>query len=191
MNPERLKILLTYNEETGEFHRRERPRSDFSSDRNYGIFAARYAGKKAGHSMKNGYVQIRLDGRLYFAHRLAFLYVHGFMPKEVDHINGDPSNNRISNLRAATREQNNRNCRSSLGSTSKYLGVCFARNLKRKQWVAQISPNREHIVIGRYETEDEAAIAYNEKAKEYFGEFARINVVPVVQSAIRAQELEQ
>lgn len=95
--------------------------------------------------------------------------------KEIDHINRNKLDNRLCNLRMATRAENNRNVGLRKDNTSKYKGVSIATNCHIKKWLAQIQFNKKKMYIGRYETAKEAAKAYDRKAKEYFGEFARLN----------------
>jgi hypothetical protein len=92
----------------------------------------------------------------------------------VDHKNGDTLDNTKSNLRVCSRAENNRNSNKRKdGNTSNYKGVCWkARNNK---FVSQINFNNKKIHLGYFETEDQAAIAYNMAAIKYFGEFARPN----------------
>ena len=66
----------------------------------------RYVGKQAGTLRKDGYYSVRVNGSLYLAHRLIFLMHHGYLPEMIDHIDGNPSNNLITNLREATNQQN-------------------------------------------------------------------------------------
>jgi hypothetical protein len=93
----------------------------------------------------------------------------------VDHINGNKLDNRKSNLRLATKLQNNINVPKYKGKTSKYKGVSW--NSKRKRWVSAITINRKQKHIGYFLNEGDAALAYNKYAKTFFGEFAQLNIV--------------
>lgn len=96
----------------------------------------------------------------------------GSWPKGViDHINGDPSDNRFSNLREATQSQNCANARKSKNNTSGVKGVHWDR--VNKKWRATIMHKRRQITIGRFDTIKQAAAAYEAKAAALFGEFAR------------------
>ncbi len=93
----------------------------------------------------------------------------------VDHINGDVLDNQRSNLRLATASQNMRNRKISYRTRSGFKGVWF--NPKKSSFVAYIKHSNRTLVIKNCRTAEEAAIAYNKKAKELFGEFARLNEV--------------
>lgn len=93
----------------------------------------------------------------------------------VDHRNMDSLNNQKSNLRTCNISQNNANIKSRKNSTSKYLGVHRIKNTTK--WIAQVRKNNVSHSLGRFETEELAAIAYNKKAVELHGEFANINVI--------------
>lgn len=95
---------------------------------------------------------------------------------EVDHINGDGLDNRRKNLRAVTRSQNNQNSQPRTIKTSQYKGVFIHR--PSGFWVAEIAKDGTKKRIGYFETEREAAIAYNENARLWFGEYARLNTIP-------------
>lgn len=94
---------------------------------------------------------------------------------QTDHIDGDTLNNQKINLRSVTIQQNQFNKCSSKNGTSKYKGVCY--DSKRNLWKAQTKCLGKHIYLGRHKTEIEAAIAYNNYAKEHHGEYARLNIV--------------
>lgn len=94
---------------------------------------------------------------------------------EVDHRDRNGLNNQKYNLRKATHAQNGANRRPSKNSTSKYLGVYWSR--ERNRWCASISKNYKTYLIGRFITEEEAALAYNKKAIELHGEFANLNQI--------------
>jgi len=94
----------------------------------------------------------------------------------IDHVNGDPLDNRRSNLRICTNGQNQYNKPKQGGVyTSKYKGVSFVKETKR--WRADIYANGKRLSLGRYATEEEAALAYNEGARQHAGEFAQLNEV--------------
>jgi hypothetical protein len=123
---------------------------------------------------------LREDGRrrLYPLQR----FIMGIPPESslmVDHINFDRLDNRKQNLRVCTKGQNNYNHgpKDRLGkSTSKYKGVSYKKDTVRK-WRARIGINGQEHELGFFATEEEAALAYNEAAINYFGEFAWLNIV--------------
>ena len=94
----------------------------------------------------------------------------------VDHRNCASLDNRRSNLRFATRSENMRNCRKRKNTTSQFIGVWFRK--KYGKWESVISHNRKKTLLGRFENEVAAARAYDEAAKKYYGEFARLNFPP-------------
>ena len=96
----------------------------------------------AGHLRKDGYVQIKVLHKLYPAHRLIWFLVHGEWPKnEVDHIDGNKSNNRIENLRDVTKSQNQQNRLKTKQNSSGYKGVFF--HAKSNKWIAKITLNKK------------------------------------------------
>ncbi|MGL5013631.1 MAG: HNH endonuclease [Bacteroidales bacterium] len=132
-------------------------------------------GPVAPYVMPNGYLRVGLKGKRYYAHRLIYCMFHNEMPQAVDHINGDRSDNRIENLRAATTRKNNQNRTKSEGTSSQYKGVHFRKD--RQKWQVQIKHHGKSIRLGCYFCEKEAALAYNKKAVELFGEFAKLNQI--------------
>jgi hypothetical protein len=92
----------------------------------------------------------------------------------VDHRNNDGLDNRRDNLRLATFSQNNINCRRNKSkSSSRFVGVTFDK--RKKQWRVRISVSRKRIFLGYFDSEIDAAKAYDQAAKKYYGEFARLN----------------
>lgn len=116
---------------------------------------------------------IVLDGIHYMASRLIFLFHHGYLPECVDHIDRNTLNDKIENLRAATKKENCRNKTSSKNSTSKYLGVWKEGNRFR----SEICVDGKRKYIGSFKNEHDAAIAYNQHAQLHYGEFANLNVI--------------
>lgn len=106
-----------------------------------------------------------------FMHRL-IMKPHPHL--EVDHINRNGLDNRRENLRICTRRQNLFNAIGKIKSTSKYKGVSWSSG--RKKWCVSIFANGRAINLGRYNNEIEAAKVYDQAAKKYFGEYARINI---------------
>ena len=101
-----------------------------------------------------------------------------FDPKVcVDHINHDKLDNRRENLRLCTHAENMQNVPNYSRGKSKYKGVSFDDRKRVKKWRALIVFEKKQIYLGMHLTEEDAAIAYNEKATELFGEFACLNII--------------
>lgn len=123
-----------------------------------------------------GYIVIGFDKKLFLAHRLAFLFVEGKFPDYVvDHINGDREDNSWDNLRACSRKENSRNMRVIKRGSSIYKGVCFYKKTSKRS--SQIMVDSKRIHLGLFPTEKEAALTYNDAARKFFGEFAKLNEV--------------
>lgn len=153
MNQERLKEFLKYDPETGIFRWRSRP-----------INHRVDVGDVAGYSGERG-VQIRIDGVLHLAHRLAWLYMTGSFPKlHIDHKNGDPQDNRWKNLRDVSRSvnlQNQRHARKN--NTTGMLGVARNRNRFKAVIVVKGAP----INLGTFKTPEEAHEVYLEAKRKF------------------------
>ena len=122
------------------------------------------------HSVsEKGYLKGSVDGRQYKVHRLVFLYFHGFMPRQIDHIDGNRQNNKIENLREATSAQNSQN-RMATGA-SKIKGVVWHK--QSRKWVASICINRKSIHLGSFQKIEDAALVANQARQKLHGEFAR------------------
>lgn len=119
-----------------------------------------------------GYARATVEGHRMFLHRYLTNAPKGVL---VDHINGDTLDNRLCNLRLCTYSENSANTMKKVG-LSVYKGVSYDKNTKRKKrWMARLEYKGKNITIGRFYTEDEAALAYNEKAFELWGEFCVLN----------------
>lgn len=151
----------------------------FNYDPETGVFAwklrpsqAVHVGDVAGKRTTGGYIALKYQGKLIAAHRAAWLYVHGALPpKDTDHINGIKSDNRIANLRPATRSQNCGNQKRRCTNTSGCKGVNFDKT--RGKWKARIMVDYRRHSLGYFDTPEDAAAAYARSAAEKFGEFAR------------------
>ena len=104
-------------------------------------------GKKAGTRESSGYIKIKIDGKDYKAHRLAFLYMYGFMPDEIDHINHDKTDNRILNIRSVTHAENCKNLKKSKNNTSGLNGISYDKT--NNLWRSRITVNGKAIYLGR------------------------------------------
>lgn len=133
---------------------------------------SRMAGKVAGTVSSTGYCQIKIGGALYKTHRLVWLHVTGLWPDtEIDHIDGDKTNNRFENLRLASRSENMRNVGRYANNTSGAKGVHF--EAATAKWVARIVLDGRTHHLGRHGTRDEARRAYTAAAERFHGTFAR------------------
>lgn len=130
-------------------------------------------GDEAGTSTrKDGRRIIQVCGKRFFTHQIVWLMFHDSLPDTtIDHKDRDCTNNKIENLRSATRSEQQVNKRLSSQNTSGYRGVSFRKQVKAKPWRATVGD----IHLGYYATAEEAARAYDEKALEVYGEFACLN----------------
>ncbi|MBS6034003.1 MAG: HNH endonuclease [Pantoea sp.] len=136
------------------------------------IRGGKKAGQIAGHTDKLGYLVVKVGGRIFKGHRLAWIIHHGGeVPQFIDHINGDPSDNRIQNLRPSTHQQNMCNRKVRKDNSSGFPGVCAHRSTGK--WQASIRVNGKRIHLGTYKTPEEAHQKYIEAAKLHHGEFVR------------------
>lgn len=151
--PPDVKERVSYCPDTGEFH------------------ALRAAGKrrvgdKCGYPDRLGYIKLCFDGKWVLGHRLAWWWVNGEWPVgEIDHINGDPSDNMIENLRVATRSQNVMN-------TRRGNGVCWHR--RQRKWQVQVTAAGKKHYLGQYHTREEADRVAIDAINRLHGEFANI-----------------
>lgn len=129
-------------------------------------------GAVAGHLKKDtGYRTITILGRMYFAHQVAWLYVHGtWPPDEVDHKDHQHDHNAIHNLRLATRSQNQANASLRVDNTSGFRGVTYYP--RNKKWGAYLSHDKRRVWLGLHATPEEAHAAVVQAGKRLHGEFS-------------------
>lgn len=129
-------------------------------------------GKKAG-SRSGKYEIIKINKKNYYTHQLIFFMEYGYLPITIDHIDNNPRNNKLENLRSASYSENLRNTRKTSKALSKFKGVTFCK--KDKKWIARIKLIDKRITLGYFNNEVDAAKAYDDAAKKYFGAFAKTN----------------
>ncbi len=157
---EQLSPLLAYNKDTGLFHWRVTR-----------MGGQAYAGDIAGHVVLSGYTVIHTHRRLFWAHRLAWLFHYGEWPKcEIDHINRIKTDNRIANLRLATYSQNGHNAtvRKRKHKAPRGVAVVIKPN-GRIFYCAHITINRKRTGLGCYDTIEEAVAAYKRASMKLLG----------------------
>jgi hypothetical protein len=172
ISPEELREIISYDPETGTLTWKSR---SFSSQKETKRWNERYAGKPAlNHSSASGHLSGSISKQCIKAHRAAWAIYTGSWPTdEIDHINGNPADNRISNLRIATRTENARNLRKRKGGLSRFRGV----SKEGKKWKAAINADGVRTYLGTFSSEETAAIAYDLFAPVMHGEFCRTNII--------------
>lgn len=161
---ERLKEVLSYDQDTGVF----RWRITLSN--------RAQAGLVAGATSKDDYVRINIDGKRYLGHRLAWFYVKGeWPPCHIDHRDTDKRNNRLANFRLANDSQNGANRKENRNNSTGLKGVTFLRRRAHhaRPYAAQIKVRRQNIFLGHFATAEDAHAAYCKAAQTYFGDYAR------------------
>ena len=128
-------------------------------------------GKMAGSLNHDGYKRIKINNKLYSTHRLIFLMFNGYLPECVDHIDGNPSNNIIENLRQATKAQNCLNSKLLNRNKSGIKGVSW--NKQKKAWVVQLMVNNAKKYFGHYHDIAVAKFVADAMRYKYHKEFAR------------------
>jgi HNH endonuclease/AP2 domain len=165
ITPDELKKVLHYNPETGVW--------------TWLVTRGRYArlGTIAGSQLlakrsNSPYQRIKINGRHYLSHRLAFLYMLGQWPiNQPDHINTNTLDNRWKNLREATPSQNQANRRARKDNKTGFKGVYFCKTSKK--FKAETQVNGKTIRLGYFLDAKSAADAYKKSVEKHFGEFAR------------------
>jgi hypothetical protein len=159
LTQEELKKQLQYDENTGLFSR-------FTAKQGARV------GLVLGSGDGKGYLEIRVNWKKYKAHRLAWLYVYGEFPNcDLDHRDGNRSNNRIKNLRLCTEMENLKNSGVRSGNVSGVKGVNWHKS--RGKWQARATVNYKTHYLGLFETLEEASAAYQAFAILNHGEFYR------------------
>jgi len=163
LTAEILREVFDYDEHTGVMTWKKSPANN-----------SKLLGKEAGCPQANQYgklyIKINVFKKRYLRSRLAFLWMTGHWPKEcIDHINGDSLDDRWSNLREATVQQNNWNRKKRKKDLSLPMGV---RKTPSNKYSSRISCNKNEIYLGVFNTLQEASNAYQEKRKELFNEYA-------------------
>jgi HNH endonuclease len=127
-------------------------------------------GEEVGNRRPDGYIKVNFKRKQYYAHRIIYLMHHGFYPDEVDHIDRNPRNNKIENLRSATRSENAANRGVGKSNKSGFLGVFW--NTQSAKWNAKIKINGKDKHLGFYDLLEDAASAYETASKRYHGKFS-------------------
>lgn len=134
------------------------------------------SGMIAGTRNQLGYIQINISinkkKHIFLAHRLIYLYHYGFMPKEIDHINLDKSDNRIENLREATRSQNIVNNKPRKDNVSGHRGIYFCK--RSNKWIGRIWFNNKKIWAKSFLTLNDAIFERKKQMSIYYKDFVRI-----------------
>lgn len=129
-------------------------------------------GDQAGYITKHGYRKIYVENKQHYEHRLIFMYHNGFLPKLIDHIDGNKLNNNLSNLRIASHSQNMMNTKIKKTNTSGIKGVCWDKS--RNKWFVRITVQNKTINIGRFDDLELSELVANESRNKYHKNFARI-----------------
>lgn len=158
-----LAKLFVYEPDTGTLRWRVRPH----------VAAKRSPpGSIAGCIGTAGYWRVPVEGRYYYSHRLIWMMQTGAEPEDqIDHANGDKTDNRWANLREADNEKNRRNAKRGKNNRSGIKGVCWVRS--HKAWAAYITVNKKQTRLGRFKSISDAAAARARAAEALHGEFAR------------------
>ena len=160
---------MAVRDSLGRLPTRDEAASQISYDPETGKFFRN--GRECTSAHSGGYLTVCLFRRNYFSHRVAWLISTGYWPKnEIDHVNGCRTDNRLCNLREATRSQNGIN-RPAKPNTSGHIGVRWDR--QRNKWEAQIKLNKKNHHLGRYESKDDAIEARKKASALLHGEFSR------------------
>lgn len=166
--PEQLRKLLRYEPETGKLFWLPRPESMFSNLRYYKAWNTTWANKEAFTCCDTpGYKKGKVLGYDVSLHRVACALYYGYWPEEqIDHINGDRTDNRISNLRCVSQTENMRNKKRYLTNTSGHTGVSWSK--AQNAWKASICVDQKTTHLG-YFTNIEDAAAARKAAEEGHG----------------------
>lgn len=163
ITPEYLRAVYEYDGAEGVLRFRHRTK---------GRGGVKNPGDEVGWVNAGGYRRTEIDGHEFFVHTLVWAMEYGAFPPpgfDIDHIDGDRINNRLENLRLATRSQNNFNAGRRCDNKSGYRGVWYDRS--RDKWDARCRINGRQIHLGRYDTPELARDAYRREIAKHHGDF--------------------
>ena len=129
-------------------------------------------GQEVGCIHQTGYRHVTWQGKVYKVHRLIYLLEHGYLPKEIDHINGNRQDNRLENLRDVTRSQNQFNKSMCKNNTSGSRGVSWHK--KSSSWVVRVCTNNKSKSIGYFKDLELAGLVADEARSIYHGNYAKL-----------------
>lgn len=167
LSVELLKKLIRLDAETGLIYWLPRDVFMFPDARAAASWNTRWAGKEAlGSVSGDGHKHGTIFALYYWTHRVVFALRHGAWPdRHVDHINGDPIDNRPENLRVVTQQENTKNASLGRKNTSGVMGVSWDR--QRAKWFASIRHDGRTLALGRYDSLDEARAARKAAERKY------------------------
>lgn len=161
-----LENLFEYRD--GELYWRQPPDSFFDNPRAIKGFVTRHVGKRAGRKTTE-YREVGIRGKRYAEHRIIYFLHTGEQPEYVDHIDGNPLNNRIENLRSATNSTNQANAKMRHDNSSGYKGVSWHKG--KQKWRATITIAGKSKHLGLFESLEEAVSVRRAAANETFGDY--------------------
>jgi hypothetical protein len=129
------------------------------------------AGSIAGYTQTNGYKAVRVNKKMYKTHRIIFLMFYGWTPAQIDHIDTNPSNNQIENLRSVTLSENSCNAKKRIVNKSGVKGVHWHK--AGKKWSVQLTINKKRKFFGLFDDLDLANLVAQEARTKYHGQYAR------------------
>jgi|TARA_R110000764_G_scaffold153480_1_gene241401 hypothetical protein len=132
-------------------------------------------GKGSYLHKSTGYKILKVDGRQYREHRLVWIYVHGTLPKILDHIDGNKENNNINNLRRSTASQNAHNAKLNSNNTSGVKGVSWYK--KHQKWRGQVKNNNKQVHVGYFEELKDAEAATCKLREKLHGKFTNHGII--------------
>jgi len=133
------------------------------------------AGDKAGRTVRNGYIQVCIDGNRLLAQQIIFKMFNGYIPNIIDHINGNVADNRVENLRSVTQSQNCYNSKISTRNKSGVKNVCWVK--ASNKWHVQVSLNKKQQSFGFFESLELADLVATEARNKYHGEYVNHGVL--------------
>jgi hypothetical protein len=165
---------FTYDADAGRLIWKDRPVECFPTPRGYSIWRSRFYGKAAGYSKEGRVPTVCVDRKTHRVHRIIWEMHNGPVPGglEIDHRNGIRHDNRLENLRLATRSQNQMNRGCERGTKLGIKGVAYHKNIDR--YTVQVSKNKTVLYRGCFRTKGEAAVAYAKASLRYHGAFSPI-----------------
>lgn len=155
----------------GELFWKKRTVEEFLSEHDCNQWNSRYQGKRAGCYGKKPYAYTSVKYKSIAVHRVIFLMQHGYLPKMIDHKDGNTRNNKIENLREATPTQNQQNQKRPSHNTSGSKGVIWCKRLKK--WLVRVKSNKKQLHIGVFDDIELADLVAQEARNKFHGDFAR------------------